>query len=142
MTNQEKLQDYDSEPVFYCTRCYSLKVKYEEAIDAECCGECGCSDIASCSIEEWETKFQKRYGNKYTVKSEDPRTSPIFKMTLEKLKTKVYEMPIWKNIIHALYPKFPEGLSKADSLLLLFDKLIKDNRLDDLKMLLYKISRQ
>ena len=33
-------QNYDDEPVVYCSRCYSLKIKYEEAIDSDCCMEC------------------------------------------------------------------------------------------------------
>lgn len=142
MTNQERLNDYDSEPVSYCTRCYSLKIKYEEAIDSECCGDCGCTNIATASIEEWERKYQQRYGKKFAEKSNDPRTSPIFKLSLNKLKNKVWESPIWRKIITSLYPKFPGGLSKADSLILFFDSLIKENKLNDLKMLLYKLSRQ
>ena len=142
MTNQEKLNDYDLEPIRYCARCYSLKIKYEEIIDSECCGDCGCSDILTSSIEEWEKKYEQRYGRKFTEKSNDPRTSIIFKMPLEKLKAKMWENPAWNKILHMLYPHFPGGLGKADSLILLFDRLVKDNRLGDLKMILYNLSRQ
>lgn len=138
MTDQNKLNDYDSEPVRYCMRCYSLKIKYEEAIDSECCGDCGCSDIDTTTIEEWENKYQRRYGNKFVVKSNDPKASPIFKMSLEKIKTKVYKSDKWKELIHKMYPRFPKGLSKTDSILMFFDKLIKDNKIDDFKMILYK----
>lgn len=142
MTNREKLKEYDLVPVCYCTRCYSLKIKYEEITDSDYCVECGCSDIAEASFEEWEKKYQARYGKKLTEKSNDPRTSPIFKLSLDKLKTRVYEHPLWKKIIKTLYPGFPGGLGKTDSLLLLFDRLVKDNKVDDLKLLLYNLNRQ
>ena len=142
MTNQEKLSDYNSEPVSYCARCYSLKIRYEESIDSECCGDCGCTSTVTSTIEEWERKYQHRYGKKFTEKSNDPRTSPIFKLSLSKLKTKVCDSPVWRKIVTTIYPKFPGGLSKADSLILYFDSLIKENKLDDLKMLLYKLGRQ
>ncbi len=31
MSEARGLNDYDSEPVTYCARCYSLKVKHEDA---------------------------------------------------------------------------------------------------------------
>ena len=130
--------NYDEEPVIYCSKCYSLKIKYEEAIDAECCMDCGCSDTSVSSIEEWEKLYEKRYGHKYVVKNTDPKKSYIFKLPINKLKDKVYNSPLWYVIIHSLYPKFPGGLDKADSIILLFDKLIKDNRLDDLRLVLLK----
>lgn len=133
---KEVTNDYDSEPVCYCARCYSLKIKFEEAIDADCCADCGSSDIASSTIEDWEQLYLKRYGHRYAVKSNDPRNSPIFKLPLDKLKNKVCESPLWKKFISKLYPRFPEGLGKADSIILFFDRLIKDNRLDDLRYLL------
>ena len=134
--------DYDLEPVKYCARCYSLKVKYEEAIDSDCCMECGCSDMAESSIYEWEKLYEKRYGHKYTVKNDNPRDSLIFNLPLKELKKKVFESPAWIAIIHAIYPGFPGGLSKTDSVILFFDKLIKDNQLDSLKFLLLKQTRK
>ena len=65
MSVEEKNQEYDSEPVKYCARCFSLKIKYEESIDAECCGDCGSSDILESSIEEWEKKYERKYGKKF-----------------------------------------------------------------------------
>ena len=119
--------DYDSEPVRYCSKCYSLKVKYEEEIDSEYCADCGCSDILESSFAEWEQKYERRYGHKFAVKNEDPKKSFIFNLSLEKIKTKVYNSEKWKDIIKTLYPKFPGGLSKADSIILFFDTIIKHN---------------
>jgi hypothetical protein len=138
MSEIDKTQDYDSEPVRYCARCYSLKIKYEEVIDSECCADCGSSDILEAPIEEWEKKYERRYGHKFTVKESDPKKTFIFKLPLEKLKTKVYESPMWKDIIRSVYPSFPGGLGRADSIILFFDTLIKQGRLDELKMILYK----
>lgn len=141
MSKETKHSDYDDEPVVYCARCYSLKIKYEEAIDADCCMECGCSDVKSASIDEWEQLYAKRYGTKYVVKRNDIRKSPLFNMPISSLKMMVYENPSWKNIIRSMYPRFPEGLSKSDSIILLFDKATKDNRMDDLKTILFKYSK-
>lgn len=133
--------DYDNEPVKYCSRCYSLKIGYESVVDAECCMECGCSDILESPIEEWEKLFERRYGHKYVVKGTDIKKSPIFSFPISRLKKMVWEHPQWMSIIHSLYPRFPHKLSKEDSIILLFDKLTKDNKIDDLRITLlnYKI---
>ena len=138
MSEQEKINDYDSEPVKYCARCYSLKVKYEEALDSEYCAECGSTDILEAPIEEWEKKYERRNGHKFTVKEEDPKKTFIFKLSLEELKTKLYNSDKCKEIIHAIYPGFPGGLSKIESVLLFFDTLIRQNKLNELKLLLFK----
>lgn len=131
--------NYDDEPVVYCANCYSLKIVYEEAIDADCCMECGCCDILSTTIDEWEKLYERKYGHKYLEINNNPRNSLLFKMSVEELKTYVYNSSQWKSIVMELYPKFPGGLSRIDSVILLFDKLIKDHRLDELRMFLYKL---
>lgn len=136
LSNNERLQDYDSEPVEYCSRCYSLKIKYEDTIDADCCADCGCSDILTTTIDKWEELYKNRYGAKFIEKGTDPKKSPIFKLPIKKLKEKVYYHNSYKDIIFKLYPNFPRKLSKAESVILLFDKLTRDNRLDDLRLLL------
>ena len=55
-------------------------------------------------------------------------------MPSDKLKTLLYDHKDWEDICHTLYPSFPKWLGKSDSVILLFAKLYKDNRLDDLKM--------
>lgn len=138
MDNQERPNDYDSEPVRFCARCYSLKVKYDETLESEYCGDCGCTDVLEAPIEVWEQKYERRYGHKFTTKTEDPKKTFIFKMPIDKLKNKVYNSERWRDIIHAIYPKFPGGLGRADSIILFFDTLIKKNQLDELKMFLFK----
>lgn len=142
MHEKHKLEDYDAEPVKYCSRCYSLKIGYEESIDSECCLDCGSSDISTTSIENWEKMYEQRYGHKFTEKSKDPRHSLFFKMSVGKLKSMLYHHPLMMKFVHELYPDFPGGLSRADTLIMLFDQLSKDNRIDDLRYMLYVDSRR
>ncbi len=134
MSEQTQNNDYDSEPVVYCTKCYSLKIKYDESIDSDYCAECGCLETNEIPFEEWEALYESRYGHKYTIKSNDPRKSPIFKMSLEKLKNKLYNSPFWEVIMHDLYQYVPRGISKADKILWFFDKIAKDNKVEDFKL--------
>jgi len=134
MTNRLKQLEYDSEPVSYCTKCYSLRIKYEEVLDTDCCMDCGCLDIAETSVDNWERMYERRYGHKYIVKSDNIRDSFVFKLTTDELKTRLYNHPQWREIVFSLYPRFPKGFGRADSIILLFDKLIKDRRMDDLRM--------
>lgn len=137
MSEQDKLNDYDSEPVVYCSNCLSLKIKHNDALDMDYC-DCGCTDIKECMPEEWEKLYEKKYGKKYLEKS-DFRKSPIFQMPLSKLMRKVSDSPKWSFIIKEIYGFLPKGLSKADSIIVFFDKLIKDNKLDTLRTLLYRM---
>lgn len=138
MSEENKNQDYDSEPVRYCARCFSLKIRYEESIDSEYCADCGSSDILEAPIEEWEKKYERRYKHKFAEREEDPKKTFIFKLPLEKLKTRIYESAKWKEIIKMMYPRFPEGYSKIDSIILFFDTLIRQNRIDELRLVLHK----
>lgn len=135
----EKINTYDEEPVRFCAKCYSLKVKYEEATDSEYCGDCGCTDMLEAPFEVWEKKYEGRYKHKFAERNEDPRKSFIFKMPISKLKQKVYDSDKWKEIIKTIFPRFPEGYSKADSVILFFDAIIKHNKIEELKLLLYKL---
>lgn len=125
--------NYDEEPVAYCPRCYSLNIVHEDTIDADCCGKCGCSDIKTTSIEEWEKLYKTRYGHKFVPDNRDIKNSFIYNAPISKLKEAVYNNIGWKTVCLTLYPGFPEYLSKADSIILLFSKLIEDNRMVDLR---------
>ena len=142
MSNTESLTPYDTEPVIYCSKCYSLKICHEDSVGTDCCMECGCSDVVSASIEEWEKLYEKRYGKRYVTKNTDPRSNPIFKLSLGELKMRVFNHPQWEKILHTIYPHFPKGLSKTDSIILFFDKLVKDNRLNGLRLLLLKYIKE
>lgn len=142
MMNQNKLQECDEDSVIYCTKCYSLKIKYEESIDMDCCADCGCTDFKTTSFDDWEKLYKSRYGHKFVEEVGSIRNSPIFKMSNDQLKSMVYESPAWREICQALYPTFPKWLSKSDSVIMLFAKLYQDSRLDDLRMELINRSKK
>jgi hypothetical protein len=135
-------EDYDEEPVVYCARCYSLNIRHDEDVSEwgseDYCGNCGCSDVVSSSIQEWEELYSRRYGKKFVEVNTDPRKTFIFKLSIDKLKKRVFEDPEWREIVWGLYPHFPRNLNRAESVLFLFDKLIHDHRMDDLRLLLVK----
>lgn len=141
MPSREKLNEYDAEPVEYCSRCYSLRIKYEEAIDSDCCMDCGCSDTKTLPIGEWEKLYEKRYGHKFIQKKVDPIKNLIFKMGEPELKAVLWMSDSWHDIIYRIYPKFPGGLNKSESLVLFFDKLKRDRKTDELKKILLTIKK-
>ena len=139
MPEQDRNNDYDSEPVVYCAKCLSLKIEHEDTLDIDCCGNCGSTDVIESSFNVWERRYEAKYGKKFAVKNDNPRNSPIFKLSLTKLMAKVSDCPIWESIIKDVYGHFPKGISKADSIVMFFDRLIRDNKLDSLRLLLYKM---
>lgn len=62
MNSQE--YDYNDEPVYYCPRCLSLRIKADIA-DYCYCDNCGSTGIETTPIYEWEKMYQDRYGFKY-----------------------------------------------------------------------------
>lgn len=139
---QEEKPNYNDEPVEYCSRCYSLKIRHEDSIDADVCAECGCTEIASTDIGTWEKLYEQRYKRKYVTCNHDPRASIYFKFPISTLKTKLYnDNRLLATVLHKLYPNFLRGLSKEDAIIVLFDKLSKDNRMDSLRMCFYNYYR-
>ncbi len=134
----EQVTDCDYEPWYYCATCLSPSIEHEDITDTDCCRTCGSTQIEESTFEEWEAKYERKYGHKYTKKEEDPKKSFVFSMPLEKLKTRVYENSAWRDIIKMMYPKFPGGLGRVDSIILFFDTIIKQGRLDELKLNLYR----
>lgn len=48
---QEDNNSYDSEPVYYCPRCLSLKImKVPGMEDLDYCDDCGCTSVEQSSI--------------------------------------------------------------------------------------------
>lgn len=134
MSEKKDIKEQEEEPVYYCARCYSLKIKYEESIGMDCCGDCGCTDFRTSSYEDWEKLYKQRYGHKFVEEVGDIRKSPIFQLSTNQLKEKVYDNPDWKEICKTLCPDVPNWLGKADTIILTFAKLYQENRLDDLRM--------
>ena len=66
MTQKE---DYNNEPVYYCRRCLSLKIRDVESIEnSEYCDDCGSTDIGRTSIEDWDKMYVEKYGHHLTDK--------------------------------------------------------------------------
>lgn len=62
-------QEYNEEPVFYCKNCLSLKIKTVQVdSNLDYCDECGSTDIAQTSIEEWRGIYKNRYGTDFLNK--------------------------------------------------------------------------
>lgn len=49
---------YDEEPVYYCSRCLSLRIIGDGYYDY--CDDCGSMNIKTCLIGEWENKRDER----------------------------------------------------------------------------------
>lgn len=64
-SNIEDKQDYNSEPVYYCKHCLSLKVRDAGLPELLYCDECGSANILTASIEEWEQMFKEKHGFKF-----------------------------------------------------------------------------
>lgn len=56
--------DYNSEPVYYCKKCLSLRVMtFEDGFDY--CDECGSTDIATAHIDSWKELYKNKYGKEF-----------------------------------------------------------------------------
>ena len=61
-----KQAEYNSEPVHYCSRCLSLKIMSVIGVEGlDYCDDCGSTQIQQSSIEDWEKKYEGKYGFKY-----------------------------------------------------------------------------
>lgn len=132
---------YDDEPVTYCSRCYSLKIKHEEVTDSDICMDCGCTETKTTDISTWERLYERRYGRKYVDRKDTAEDSIYFKMPLSRLKMCLCQSKRLQVILRKLYPAFPQGLTRTESVIVLFDRLSKDNRIDDLRYLLYSYDK-
>lgn len=63
---EELYQDYNSDPVFFCKHCLSLRIR--DVDNNDFCDECGSIDIDTSNISEWETLYEEKYGHKYILK--------------------------------------------------------------------------
>ena len=59
---EEKINEYNDIPVYYCTECLSLKII--SLNDEQCfCDECGNTDIEECNIKDWEEMYKAKYNH-------------------------------------------------------------------------------
>ena len=50
-------EDYNNEPVFYCSECLSLRIRSLDDIDY--CDKCGSTSIEEANIKDWEAMYTK-----------------------------------------------------------------------------------
>ncbi len=61
--------DYNMEPIFYCEKCLSLKIRDVEHIEnSEYCDECGSTEIKTANINDWDSMYIARYGHSFLDK--------------------------------------------------------------------------
>lgn len=61
--------EFNTEPVFYCKHCLSLKIKAVPGMkDLDYCDECGATDIAQTDIETWRKMYREKFGFDYLDK--------------------------------------------------------------------------
>lgn len=142
MAERIPIKEYDEEPVAYCKRCYSLNVRRDDNVDVDYCGDCGSTEIDETDIWNWEEMYRQRYGHRLVDDKKSPRKSMFFNVGMGELKKIVLKHEQLERIWMKMYGRMPKGLTREEKVLVLFDKLGKDNRLDDLRFFLYKISRE
>lgn len=67
----KKEKSYNDEPVWYCKRCLSLKIKQMPHVKGQdYCAECGATNLESADIEEWKKLYKKKYRHDFVQKRE------------------------------------------------------------------------
>lgn len=56
--------EFNDIPVVYCKRCLSLFIKEDEFV-GDYCVNCGCTDVGSTHIEDWEILYLRKYKKKF-----------------------------------------------------------------------------
>lgn len=134
MENTQCQNEYDLEPVSYCPKCYSLKIGYIPGVeDSDYCMDCGCLDVVTGNIYDWEKLYEGRYGHKYVNKRLSYEGHPIWNLPIKDLRKKVLESPQCMNIIRDIYPEWNHYGSLIDVVFLFFDNVVKDRKLSKLK---------
>lgn len=60
---EESHNEYNNEPVAYCSECLSLRIRTVEGTDY--CDLCGCTEIKEANIFDWEKEYEAKYGKKF-----------------------------------------------------------------------------
>lgn len=58
------IDEYNAEPVHYCTHCLSLRVKILDSY-VDYCDNCGSTDIEETDIFTWQDMYRKRFGKDF-----------------------------------------------------------------------------
>ena len=58
-------EEYNAEPVHYCSNCLSLNIKEISGASMYVCRECGNPKTEEASINEWTELYTKEYGHSF-----------------------------------------------------------------------------
>ena len=58
------VEEYNQEPVYYCTHCMSLRVKVLDSF-LDYCDNCGSTDIDTTDIFTWKKMYKERFGKDF-----------------------------------------------------------------------------
>lgn len=58
-------EEYNNEPIHYCTSCLSIKIVELDDIKIGVCTECGNTHFKECHIDEWNKLYVKEYGGSF-----------------------------------------------------------------------------
>lgn len=134
-------EEYDLEPVSYCPKCYSLKIGYIPGVeDSDYCMKCGCVDVVTGNIHEWEKLYEDRYGHKFVIGRKSFEGHPLWAVPLKDLRKRLIDSRHYKEIIREIYPDWGHYGNLVDTVYLFFDSVIKDRLLTKLKKVM--ITRQ
>ena len=61
--NKLSKEEYNNEPVYYCSECLSLKIRDIDGTDY--CDKCGSTNINQTHINEWEQMYVRKYNGNY-----------------------------------------------------------------------------
>lgn len=66
-----KKKEYEDDPVYYCKRCLSLKIRQMPILEnQDYCDECGSTEIETTQIETWCKMYKEKYGHDFVSKEE------------------------------------------------------------------------
>lgn len=134
MKNTQDRTEYDLEPVSYCPKCYSLKIGYIPGVEgSDYCMDCGCVDVVTGNIYDWEKLYEDRYGHKYVTGRKSFEGHPLWNLPLKDLRRKMLESQYCMDIIRDVYPDWNHHGKLIDMVFLFFDNVIKDKLLSKLK---------
>lgn len=67
MSEKVKSEDYNNEPVYWCSECLSLNIANVD--DDVCfCNDCGAGSIEKGDIRQWDEKYRDKYGMAFLEK--------------------------------------------------------------------------
>lgn len=63
LENFTTTEEYNKEPVYYCSQCLSLKIKTLGNTDY--CDDCGCTQTKTTDIFTWRSMYKERFGKDF-----------------------------------------------------------------------------